>query len=226
MGRRPGRPRAGNEKLSRERILRAALQLVDEHGVDALSMRRLAADLGVDPMAIYHHLPGKHAILAGVTAIVFGELRIPALAGAPWQDHVRAFARAYHDLARAHANLVLYLVTDPTAGGSTILAANEVLYAALTVAGLSPRMIVRAADVVVDYLHGFVLGESRGELGPSRESGERPGPFMRLDPGLLEPFPAMRQVFGSLAKMELQSDVEDGLNIILAGIEAMARSAQ
>ena len=54
MGRRPGRPRAGNEKLTRERILRAALQLVDDHGVDALSMRRLAADLGVDPMAIYH----------------------------------------------------------------------------------------------------------------------------------------------------------------------------
>ena len=226
MGRRPGRPRAGNEKLSRERILRAALQLVDEHGVDALSMRRLAADLGVDPMAIYHHLPGKHAILAGVTANVFGELRIPALAGAPWQDHVRAFARAYHDLARAHANLVLYLVTDPTAGGSAILAANEVLYAALTQTGLSPRMIVRAADVVVDYLHGFVLGESSGEPGPSSESGERPGPFMQLDPRLLEPFPALRQVFSSLAETESHGDIEDGLDIILLGIEAMARSAQ
>src|SRR5919202_1328873 len=170
MGRRPGRPRAGNEKLTRERILRAALQLVDDHGVDALSMRRLAAELGVDPMAIYHYLPGKQAILAGVTASVFGELHIPALTGAVWQDHVRAFARAYHDLARAHANLVLYLVTDPTSGGNAILAANEVLYAALTQTGLPPRMIVQAADLVVDYLHGFVLGERPGELGPSGES--------------------------------------------------------
>jgi AcrR family transcriptional regulator len=188
-------------------------------------MRRLAAELGVDPMAIYHHLPGKRAVLAGVTAIVFGELHIPALAGAAWQDHVRAFARAYHELARAHANLVLYLVTDPTSGGNAILAANEVLYAALTQAGLPPRMIVRAADLVVDYLHGFVLGERTGELGPSGESGERHGPFMRLDPRVLDPFPTLRQVFGSLAEAEFQADVEDGLDIILAGIEAMASSA-
>ena len=61
MGRRLGRPKAGQELLTRERILDAALRLVDEQGMAALSMRRLAAELGVDPMALYHHLPGKAA---------------------------------------------------------------------------------------------------------------------------------------------------------------------
>src|SRR5262245_9635166 len=63
MARRPGRPRAGQAPLTRERILAAAMRLADEQGIASLSMRRLAADLGVDPMAIYHHLPGKAAVV-------------------------------------------------------------------------------------------------------------------------------------------------------------------
>ena len=63
---RGGRPRAGQEALSRGRILDAALRLVDEEGMGALSMRRLGAELGVNPMSIYHHLPGKGAVVSGL----------------------------------------------------------------------------------------------------------------------------------------------------------------
>ncbi len=66
MVRRTGRPKAGEEPLTRGRILKMALSLVDEHGMEALSMRRLAKELGVDPMAIYHHVPGKRALLTGL----------------------------------------------------------------------------------------------------------------------------------------------------------------
>src|SRR5690606_38257905 len=76
-GRAMGRPRAGERRLTRERILHAALELVDREGVAALSMRRLAAALDVDPMAIYHHLDGKEAVIAGLVELAFGELRIP-----------------------------------------------------------------------------------------------------------------------------------------------------
>ena len=79
-----GRPRRGRERLTRERILRATLRVVDEDGMGALSIRRLAAELGVDPMAIYHHLPGKEAGLSGMVEMVYGRCTrrpIPALRG-------------------------------------------------------------------------------------------------------------------------------------------------
>ena len=96
--RRGGRPAAGQTPLTEERILSAALRLVEEHGLADLSMRRLAAALGVDPMAIYHHLPSKGALVAGLVRRVFAELPAPADGGSAWQARVRAFARAYRDL--------------------------------------------------------------------------------------------------------------------------------
>ena len=77
MARRVGRPRAGEEALTRGRILVAALSLVDEEGIEALSMRRLAKELGVDPMAIYHHLPNKRALLSALVGQVFSGMRVP-----------------------------------------------------------------------------------------------------------------------------------------------------
>ena len=74
---RGGRPRAGQEALSRGRILDAALRLVDEEGMGALSMRRLGAELAVNPMSIYHHLPGKGAVISGLVELVFSGMRVP-----------------------------------------------------------------------------------------------------------------------------------------------------
>ena len=76
-GNRSGRPRAGEERLSREAILTAALRIVDDEGIDALTMRRLAATLEVNPMSLYHHLPNKAAVLAGLAELVFAGLEYP-----------------------------------------------------------------------------------------------------------------------------------------------------
>src|SRR5687767_9039087 len=96
--RKQGRPKASEESLTRERILAAALQLVNEHGVNHLTMRRLATTLNVDPMSIYHYLPGKSAVIAGLVEIVFSEFSVATTADAPWQDQVRAFVAAYRTL--------------------------------------------------------------------------------------------------------------------------------
>src|SRR5690606_28779693 len=112
MSRKQGRPRAGSELLTRERILHAALKLVDEHGIEALSMRRLAAEFDVDPMAIYHHLPGKEAILEGIAQLAFSELRVEPSEDDDWRQQVRAFARAYRDLVRTHPHLTLLLIAN------------------------------------------------------------------------------------------------------------------
>jgi TetR/AcrR family transcriptional regulator, tetracycline repressor protein len=219
MKRKAGRPKAGHELLTRERILATALRLVDTYGMEALSMRRLAAELDVDPMAIYHHLPDKRALIAGLVTLVFSELRIPPAGSAAWQDRVRAVAQAYHHLAVTHPNLVLYLVTNAESAASAALDLNEALYEALAAAGLTPQMIVRAADLVVDYVNGFVLAERTGDLGQLSEWSEL---LALLNQQPSERFPVLRRVVASLDKDDLSTGFEAELEIILAGIAMIA----
>lgn len=219
MGDKIGRPKAGQEPLNRDRILTAALRLVDEQGMQALSMRRLAAELEVDPMAIYYHLPNKRAILGGLVERVFAELRLPLAKGGAWPEQVRAVAQAYHGLAKAHPNLVLYLVTDRESAAVAALELNEALYEALAAAGLSPQMIVRASDLIVDYVNGFALAEVSGPVGQTTEWQEL---SVLLDEHSPDQFPAMRYVLSSLTGEDLADGFEAGLDIILAGIAAIA----
>lgn len=227
MGRKIGRPKAGQEGLTKERILSTALRLVDEQGVEALSMRRLASDLKVDPMAIYHHLPNKQAVIAGMIEMVFREMQLPPTEGLIWQDQIRAVARAYSQLVRTHPNLVIYMTADMEVIASAVLSSggkmhhdNEILFAALIEAGLPPRLIIQATDLIVDYLHGFALGERTGTLG---KPGERREFFTLLEQQPAGTFPAMKRVFSQLSPDDVFSDIEVGINIILAGIEIIAK---
>ena len=219
--RRPGRPAAGGAALTRERILATALRLVDRHGLAALTMRRLAAELGVDPMAIYHHLPGKDVLIAGLVRQVRAELRLPP-AGATWQDRVRAFARAHRALFLAHPQLLLPLVTDPEAAAGGALEMSEELFAALAAAGLPPHALVRAADLVVDYVHGFALAECARPLG---QASDRQELLARLAAQPDLPCPTLRRVYGTLSDEQLAGDFEFGLEVIIRGLERLARDA-
>jgi AcrR family transcriptional regulator len=222
MDRKAGRPKADQEPLTPERILTAALRLVDEEGMEALSMRRLAAQLQVDPMAIYYHLPNKRAILSGLVARVFTELRVPSAKSGTWPERVRALALAYHGLARAHPNLVFYLVTDRESAAVAALELNEALFEALALAGLSPQMIVPAADLIVDYVNGFALAEASGPVGQPAEWQEL---LALLDKRPSDQLPAMRYVFGNLTGEALPGSFEVGLDIILAGLKAIAENS-
>src|SRR5688572_13014878 len=112
MARKVGRPRSAQESLSREKILEAALGIVDLHGAESFSMRRLASKLGVDPMAIYHYLPNKNAIFRGLIELIFADLQVPQPQTSSWEDMVRACAHAYYDVVRAHPQLIVYVVGD------------------------------------------------------------------------------------------------------------------
>ena len=218
MGQKPGRPKSGQERLTRARILSTALDLADAHGVEALNMRRLASTLGVDPMAIYHYVPNKRALLAGITELAFDALQVPQAEDAGWQDLVRAFARSYRALIQAHPQLVLHLVVDLEAGAGAILQANEMLYAALVETGLPPGLIAQAADLVVDYLHGIALAEG---LQRARQPGEPQDLRQLLERYPAEQFPVQRRVFERMAADEPGTDAMSGLEIILLGIEAV-----
>jgi TetR/AcrR family transcriptional regulator, tetracycline repressor protein len=216
-----GRPRAGQEALSRGRILDAALRLVDEEGMGALTMRRLGAELGVNPMSIYHHLPGKDAVISGLVELIFSGMRVRYSDGSSWQDRVRAWAEAYRGLVRSHPNLVLEIVANAAAATEAVLLVNEPLYGALDESGLPPAEAVRAADSVVDFVHGFALAEGTQPPGHPFDRREL---LERLEAGVADGLPATSRVFRALTRDEARYDFDRGfdagLGILLKGIEA------
>jgi TetR/AcrR family tetracycline transcriptional repressor len=221
MTRRPGRPRSGDEVLSREQILAVALQIVDTEGIEALSMRRLATTLGVDPMAIYRHLPDKAALMDSMVEVVFGEFRVPKLEGVDWKGQVRAFAATYRARVKSHPNLIVYLITHVEASAPAVLAVGEYLCTALVQAGLAPLQVVTATNLIIDYLNGFALGESSGVLGKPEAYQN----FYTLLHSLsAERYPTMRAVYGALNEATLQADDTRELELILAGIDTWLRA--
>ena len=156
-----GRPRAGEERLSRRAILDAALRIVDAEGIDAMTMRRLASTLGVNPMSIYHHLPNKAAVFAGLAELVFAGLELADPGDdVPWQDQLKDAARAYRNALRAHPNLALQVLSDTSAVSDVVVATVEPFYRALERSGLKPRQIFESVNTLVDFIHGFMLGEA------------------------------------------------------------------
>jgi TetR/AcrR family tetracycline transcriptional repressor len=209
--------RAGREPLTRERIVSAALRLIDDIGLDRLSMRRLGAELGVDPMAVYHHVPNKDALLEAVVHHVFSAMPPPPSDG-PWPDRVRRWAETYRSVAEAHPNLVLRIVSDPAAVAVAAVLANEALYAALDAAGLSPGEVVRAADLIVDYVNGFTLGQVAMTQASAVDAHE--AFHAALDAQPADAIPVQRRLLGEPDTGAGRDSFRFGLDVILAGLAA------
>ena len=99
--------------ISRELLIRTALQIVDRDGADGLSMRKLGAELGVDPMTAYRHLPSKEALLDGVMEAVVSEVDLEVDVTLPWQDQLRQLIQADVDALLAHPNVLPSLARRP-----------------------------------------------------------------------------------------------------------------
>ncbi len=199
-------PRSDKQPLSEQRVLEEALALVDGGGMASLSMRRLGSALGVDPMAVYYYFPSKDALLRRVVLEAFGTISRIATEGT-WQQRVLAWAQAYRDLALEHPNLILQLVSYPDAIAASTAAANEALYAALEEAGLTPPRLIAVADLVVDYVNGFVLAEA----GRRSEASSPP------QPANLASFPVQRRIIEAAAGERPIDAFDSAIEVILGG---------
>ncbi|WP_427887484.1 TetR/AcrR family transcriptional regulator C-terminal domain-containing protein [Kribbella sp. GL6] len=220
VGNRSGRPRAGEERLSRTTILSAALRIVDDEGLDALTMRRLAATLQVNPMSLYHHLPNKAAVLAGLAELVFAELELPDPGPAvPWDEQLKDAARAYRNGLRAHPNLALQVLSDTSAVSSVVVVTMEPFYRALDRAGLAPRQIFEAANMLVDFIHGFTLGETSVQADTFELAPDLLARVRDLPPGKA---PTLTRIVAELGPeglaYDFDSGFESGLSTLIAGL--------
>ena len=155
--RRPSR--AQPRQLSRDEVLDAALRLVDTHGLEALTMRALAQDLGVFPTALYWHAGTKAQLVAAVSARVFDEVILPNEHELGWEDWLAEVARRWRAAMHRHPNLAPVI-------GSQLVVSTTALPFVERMVGVLERAGFAGDDLVDAYngMTGFVVGWVTMEL--------------------------------------------------------------
>jgi TetR/AcrR family tetracycline transcriptional repressor len=203
--------------LSAEGIYRAALGLVDSEGLEALTMRRLAAELGVAPMSLYGHVPTKERVLMGVVNLVVSEFQLPDPATEPWEAF-RSVLREFRRVALCHPNLVPITVRQPPTGAEGLLTLEASLDA-LRRAGLPPAETARAYRLSAAWAIGFVSLECGGFFKPvDIAAGDQVAP---IDLSML---PRLAEVGPYLDAWEGEVEFERGLDVLVGVIASWARS--
>lgn len=208
--------------LTRELVFATALRLVDADGVEALSMRRLGKALDRDPMRLYRHAESKEALLDGVVELVLSELRVP-VADDDWEQALRYNAHAYRDLALSHPHVVPLLVTRPLATPLARRALGtlrplEQLLELFVTAGFDERGALYAYRLYTGFLNGHLLNELQERVVAPEETDD----VLRLGLHLLpiREFPRLRSLASSLATYDGARELNEGLDIVLAGLRA------
>jgi AcrR family transcriptional regulator len=140
-------PRPRTPLLSRELIRDRALAIIDEHGLPALSMRRLAEALGVQAASLYSHYPTKDDVLDAVTNLVVGDVDTSGFAGGDWRTGLTTWARSYRSALAAHPHVVP-LVASGAGRREAFLAMADAVHGGLVTAGWPPRRATTIAGAV------------------------------------------------------------------------------
>ena len=196
--------------LSRERILKTAIRFVDREGLEALSMRKLGAELGVEAMSLYNHVPNKSALLDGMIEVLLGELEVPPEDG-DWEERIRAGYRAFRRLAHEHPNVFPLLVNRPpeTMDGAWLV---EEFLRTLGEAGFDKMTALHAFRALSSYTFGYAMAEIRGfALEPN---GTRIG-AKEIPP---RDFPRISELGPRLENIDHDAEFDFGLELILTGL--------
>jgi AcrR family transcriptional regulator len=208
----------GKRTLSRERVLRAALGLADEQGLEALSMRKLGQALGVEAMSLYNHVANKDDLLDGIVDLVVGEFDSPVKTeGEEWRVALRRCAVAAHAALLRHPWSAALAESRPQSGPER-LRYYDALLGLLRGAGFSELGAYRANLVLDSYLYGFTLQQVNWPTADS-DLSEMAAAF--LDRTIREQYPNMVAI-GELAAsgaVDVGADFEVGLDAILDSLE-------
>jgi AcrR family transcriptional regulator len=198
------------------------LQLVDDEGAEALSMRTLAQRLDSGTATLYRHFSSRADLVASVVDKVFDaiELDVAALSGMAWQDGCKAAAHSMFDVLSRHRNATALLADDVPIGPNA-LAARERMIAFLLDNGFPPALAARSYATLARYILGFAmqLNNSHAGLGDAKLAQI----FHNLDPAQ---FPATLIVADSLP-VPFEDEFTFGLDLIVEGLtQALQRETQ
>jgi AcrR family transcriptional regulator len=158
MAQQAGTHRRRRAPLTRERVLRAALELADEGGHEALSMRNVGKRLGVEAMSLYSHVANKEDILDGLVDIVFGEIAVPSPGELDWKTAMRRRAISVREALNRH-RWAVGLMEGRMNPGPASLRNHDAVMGCLREAGFPFRAAVHALSVMDAYIYGFALQE-------------------------------------------------------------------
>lgn len=211
-------------RLTRERVVDAALAIVDRDGLEGLTMRSLGYELRVDPMAAYHWFPNKQAILQGIGEAILADLRLPAFDPAsPWPDVVRSAAHAYRAALLRHPNALPVAATQPVLTPRGLAEAERIL-AALVAGGLSPGAALETVNTSAALVIGLTMAQAGVTTGPEPlDQGEIVAAYAGLDPEQLPvTVAALSEAMARIADASAQ--FEAALEVLILGLQATHRS--
>lgn len=194
----------------------AAIALVDRDGLPALSMRHLGAELGVEAMSLYNHVPSKSALEDEIVGALLSRLELPT-PGPDWRAGLREGCRRYRALLLAHPNAIPLFARLQLTSAGAVRAAGGVM-ALLRAGGFDAKTALEILETVQSYVIGFALWEV----------GTAP---LRADPKLAMPVdpvelpqgadPYLFELLPRLAVTSCDDSFEFGVNVLVAGIEAL-----
>ncbi|MEA2141379.1 MAG: hypothetical protein QOC91_1478 [Solirubrobacteraceae bacterium] len=213
--------------LNRERVLRAAIALADEAGVESLTMRKLAKELGVEAMSLYNHVANKDDLLDGIVEIVFSEIELPPT-GVDWKTAMRQRAISTRQALSRHRWAIGLMESRMRPGPANIRLHDSVL-GCLRQAGFSVEMAVHAYSLQDSYIYGFALQER----GFALQRDSLPADEQSLAEVMLRQLPAdkypyIAETVGGYVTgsgFELADEFGFGLDLILDGLERLRGSA-
>ena len=216
------KPRAG---LDRQRIIRGALELADEIGLEPLTIRRLAQHLDTKPMSLYHYVTGKEDILDGMVGEVFNQVERPHH-DLPWKDAIVRRARSLRDVLKQHP-WALPILESRMQPGPDILDHHEAVLETWMRSGLPLPMVAHGVAISDAFVFGFVLQETTLPLGgePGEGGNLNEASDIIIAPLSPEDYPSLT-TFTADHVMRPGYNFGDsfgiGLGLILDGIERLA----
>ncbi|WP_220131228.1 TetR/AcrR family transcriptional regulator C-terminal domain-containing protein [Streptomyces sp. PT12] len=207
-------------RLSRERIVEAAVDLLDSEGVEGFSMRRLAARLRAGTMSLYSYVETREDVLDLALDAVMGELALDDDDGVDWRTALTRRVEQSRQVMRRHVWITTLIGTRPLIG-PTSLARSDRFYATLARAGLPPLELNAAVNTLFAYVHGFVAAENVWRLtvtDPEHEAKLR-RQVRRHVLAHADRYPALARE-ADVTDGDADGGFRRGLDLILDGIEA------
>ncbi len=204
--------------LSRERILLTAIHLADKGGLESLSMRKLAQEMGVQAMSLYNYVASKDDLLDGIVDLVVGEIEVPDLS-AEWQTAMRRRAHSAHQVLLRHPWATMPMVSRINVGPAMLRYIDATL-GCLCAAGFSFELVDRAWNAIDSHIYGFTLQELNFPIEPAQyvQAAQEYLPNIPVDQ-----YPYMNQLTQYLIDGQYNgiADFNFGLELILQGLEKL-----
>jgi AcrR family transcriptional regulator len=217
----PVRPR--REPLTRDRVIEAALRIMDAEGLEAVTMRRIGRELGVEAMSLYNHVRDKDDILDGISDAVMSQFEVPSPTK-DWSKDVRAMAREWRRLLGLHPAVMELLAErhKPLEGMHAYRpmdGALEVLHRA----GLEPREATQAFNAMGGYIMGFVMMEQG--LMPGHDREQHAHDHEALSQALQQAgLTRLSECFRYFAECPSDEQFEFGLDLMVRGLQSRSRT--